>query len=50
MVKKETLTQKQSNVLKSIYEFIADNSYPPSIRDIAGLLGFSSPKSAGDHL
>lgn len=50
MVKKETLTQKQSNVLKSIYGFIADNSYPPSIRDIAGLLGFSSPKGAGDHL
>ena len=50
MVKKETLTQKQLNVLKSIYEFISDNSYPPSIRDIAGLLGFSSPKGAGDHL
>ena len=50
MVKKETLTQKQSDVLESIYNFIADNGYPPSIRDIAGILGFSSPKAAGDHL
>jgi repressor LexA len=50
MVKKETLTQKQSNVLKGIYTFIVDNSYPPSIRDIAEILGFSSPKGAGDHL
>ena len=50
MVKKETLTQKQSNVLKSIYAFIVDNSYPPSIRNIAEILGFSSPKGAGDHL
>jgi repressor LexA len=50
MIKNETLTQKQSNVLKSIYEFIMDNGYPPSIRDIAGILGFSSPKGAGDHL
>lgn len=50
MVKKETLTQKQSDVLKGIYEFIANNSYPPSIRDIAKILGFSSPKGAGDHL
>jgi len=50
MVKKEALTQKQSDVLKCIYEFIAGNSYPPSIRDIANILGFSSPKGAGDHL
>jgi len=50
MVKKETLTQKQSDVLKGIYEFIAGNSYPPSIRDLAKILGFSSPKGAGDHL
>jgi repressor LexA len=49
MVKNEALTQKQSIVLKSIYGFIADNGYPPSVRDIAGILGFSSPKSAGDH-
>jgi repressor LexA len=50
MVKKETLTQKQSDVLNGIYKFIADNSYPPSIRDIAEILGFSSPKGAADHL
>lgn len=50
MVKKENLTQKQSDVLKEIYEFIAANSYSPSVRDIAQVLGFSSPKGAGDHI
>ncbi|MHB8278356.1 MAG: transcriptional repressor LexA [Candidatus Humimicrobiaceae bacterium] len=50
MVKKENLTQKQSDVLREIYEFIAANSYSPSVRDIAQVLGFSSPKGAGDHL
>jgi len=50
MPKKKNLTQKQSDVLKSIYKFIAENSYPPSIRDIAEIFGFSSPKGAGDHL
>ena len=50
MAKKETLTQKQSDVLKCIYEFISDNSYPPSVRNIAKILGFSSPKGVSDHL
>ncbi|MDD5659781.1 MAG: transcriptional repressor LexA [Actinomycetota bacterium] len=50
MVKKENLTQKQSNVLKTVYEFIADNSYSPSVRNIAEILGFSSPKGVSDHL
>ena len=50
MAKKETLTQKQSDVLKCIYEFISDNSYPPSVRNIAKILGFSSPKGISDHL
>lgn len=50
MSKKENLTQKQSDVLREIYEFIAANNYSPSVRDIAQVLGFSSPKGAGDHL
>ena len=50
MLKKENLTQKQSDVLREIYEFIAANNYSPSVRDIAQVLGFSSPKGAGDHL
>jgi len=50
MVKKETLTQKQSEVLEGIHLFITENSYPPSIRNIAEMFGFSSPKGASDHL
>ncbi|MCL4378369.1 MAG: transcriptional repressor LexA [Actinobacteria bacterium] len=50
MVKKENLTQSQSDVLKKIYEFIADNGYSPSIRNIAEILGFSSPKAVSDHI
>ncbi|MCE5329444.1 transcriptional repressor LexA [bacterium] len=50
MVKKESLTQKQLNVLRIIYEFIAANNYSPSIRNIAEILGLSSPKGVSDHL
>lgn len=50
MMKKETLTQKQEGVLECIYRFISENGYPPSIRNIAEMLGFSSPKGASDHL
>lgn len=50
MTKKENLTQKQLNVLKEIYEFIVTNNYPPSVRNIAEILGFSSPKGVSDHL
>ena len=50
MTKKENLTQKQLNVLKEIYEFIVTNNYPPSVRNIAEILGFSSPKGVSDYL
>ncbi len=44
------ITEKQKKVLKKIYEFIADNSYPPTVRDIARMFGFASPRAASDHL
>lgn len=36
------LSPKQQNILNFIREFIRDNSYPPSIRDIGRALGISS--------
>jgi repressor LexA len=44
------ITKKQENVLEKINRFIAENSYPPTVRDLARDLGFSSPKAATDHL
>jgi repressor LexA len=49
-VKEIKITKKQKNVLEKINRFIADNSYPPTVRDLARDLGFSSPKAATDHL
>ena len=44
------ITKKQKKVLEKIYEFMADNSYPPTVRDIARMFDFASPRAAYDHL
>ena len=44
------LTERQKIVLKKIHEFILENKYPPTIRELASRLGFSSPKGVTDHL
>ena len=44
------LTKRQKNVLERIYKFMAENSYPPTVRDISRIFGFSSPRAASDHL
>ncbi|MBM3708008.1 MAG: transcriptional repressor LexA [Actinobacteria bacterium] len=44
------ITNRQKIVIEKIYEFIADNSYPPTIRDLAQIMGFSSPRAVTDHL
>jgi repressor LexA len=49
-IKEIKITKKQKNVLEKINRFIAENSYPPTVRDLARDLGFSSPKAATDHL
>ena len=49
-IKEIKITKKQENVLEKINRFIAENSYPPTVRDLARDLGFSSPKAATDHL
>ncbi|MBN2073238.1 MAG: transcriptional repressor LexA [Actinobacteria bacterium] len=44
------ITDRQKRVLEKIYRYIIDNSYPPTIRELACELGFSSPKAVSDHL
>jgi len=49
-MKEIEITKKQKTVLEKIKDFMVKNSYPPTIRDIARELGFSSPKAVTDHL
>lgn len=44
------LTDRQKLVLKNTYDYILRNGYPPAIRELAGLLGLSSPRGISDHL
>ena len=44
------ITKRQKLVLKKIHKFILENSYPPTIRELGQVLGFSSPKGVSDHL
>ena len=44
-----TITNRQKVILGKIYDFISSNSYPPTVRDIADIMGFSSPKAVTDH-
>ncbi len=44
------LTERQKLVLIKIHEFIAQNTYPPTIRELGRQLGFASPRGVSDHL
>jgi repressor LexA len=44
------MTKRQKAVLEKIYNFINSHSYPPSVRDVAEIMGFSSPRAASDHI
>lgn len=44
------LTKRQSAVLGKIYDYMSENGYPPSVRDLAGLLRVRSPRAISDHL
>lgn len=46
----KTLTQKQKNVLKFIYDSIKIHNLPPTIREIAEHFGFSSTGTVRDYL
>jgi len=44
------ITKRQTAVLKEIDDFIRENGYPPTVRELAAILGFSSLKGVSDHL
>lgn len=44
------LSPRQTQVLAFIEEFIADEGYPPTIRDIGAALGIKSTNAVNDHL
>lgn len=45
-----TLTKRQDEILNCIKEYVANNGYPPTVREIGGSLGLSSPATIHSHL
>lgn len=44
------ITTKQALVLQSIYEAIKDKGYPPTVREIANIVGLASTSTVHGHL
>lgn len=44
------LTRRQGEVLAAIKEYIARVGFPPTMTELAGLIGCSSPNAASDHV
>lgn len=44
------LSTKQLNILKCIYDSVADNGYPPTVREIGAQVGLSSTSTVHGHL
>jgi len=44
------LTARQKEVLDAIRTFIAQNHYPPTVRELCTILGISSPRGVSKHL
>ncbi|MCI8548506.1 MAG: HTH domain-containing protein [Bacilli bacterium] len=49
-MERETLTLKQKEILQMIKKFIADNSYPPTVREIAKELNIASTATIHFHI
>jgi repressor LexA len=45
-----TLTVRQKEVLQFIIDYIRENEYPPTFREIGGALNITSTKGVTDHL
>jgi repressor LexA len=50
MALKDKLTKKQSQVLEFVTEYIRDNGYAPSYREIGEALGVSSTATVHEHI
>ena len=46
----EKLTAKQARVLNYLKQSIAENGYPPTVREICKALDLSSPATVQSHL
>ena len=46
----ENLTNRQEEILDTIKKYIADNGYPPTVREIGSILNLSSPATTHFHL
>jgi repressor LexA len=44
------LNEKEQQVLNFVQEYLQDNGYPPSVRDICKKFGFASPRSGQKYL
>ena len=47
---RKKLTERQKKVLSAIREFILDNGYSPTIRQLGGALGIVSPSAVFKHI
>jgi repressor LexA len=45
-----SLTERQEQILNVIRDFIADQGYPPSIRELGAIVGIRSTNGVSDHL
>ena len=46
----DILTKRQNDVLQFLKEYIVENGYPPTVREIGIALGLSSPATIHSHL
>ena len=46
----EKLTKRQSDILQVIKEFIVNNGYPPTVREIGSILDLKSPATIQFHI
>ena len=44
------MTETQRRIFDLIHSFVADKGYPPTRKEIAGLMGFASPNAAEEHV
>lgn len=49
-MKDRRLTSRQGEILGFLKDFIMENGYPPSLRDICARFGIKGPQNAGKHL
>lgn len=46
----KSLTSRQGEILGFLRDFIVENGYPPSLREICGRFSIKGPQNAGKHL